>query len=572
MAGNLGQSLLEMNRPDEAIAPLRRAVAAAERLPADAVEAEHYLLAQANLGRALHAQQQEEEAYSHLAKALERLEDYRTSFLPERSNLALTKRFGWVYEVMIACCAALGRQEAARRTEAFRWAETAKWRLLTVVLRFLPLRLQEMPPEDVQAEERSLLGRLFGLLADPSSAVRVPEAGTIWQRLQRIWNELEPGYPDYVRIRRQQAVRAADAAGLLDDEVPVLVEYYLGEEYGTALAFVLHKGATEPEVLRLETTLRELQGRVADLLPGSTRVSVARFQEAAHWFYRKIVEPVLPLVPEGAGVCIVPAGPLHNAPFAALYDGHRYWIERNPIVVAPSATALRWWVSKNSRHPRRCLIFTATKAGTAKRDLDWFERLARREIAPLFSDPPATVVPPTQATKQRLLRELAYRGGDEAWDVVHIASHGVFEREKPFESHLELAGDSSNGERNLTVMDVFTGCRPDATLITLSACESGTAQTSTGDEMIGLAPAFLFGGASTVLASLWYVRQDVGVAITRRFYAHWMGSGRATRCSKIRAFHRALMETIEQKWCLGLCREWPHPHLWASFQLNGDWR
>ena len=571
-ANNLGQIFLDQRRPKEAIAPLLRAAKLAEGFGVDGVEAKHYLVAHGHLGQALSSLQRDEEAYPILSRALQCLENYRNSFVSERSNLGLTKGFRWVYEAMISCCAALGEAQPDRRIEAFNWAENVKWRMLTVILRYLPLRLQNMPPEEIRLEERNLIARVFALLAEPSQANRVPEAEQVSERLHRIWDELEPQYPDYARIRKEQGVTVKEAAALLDDEVPVLLEYYLGEEYGTAVAFVIHRDREVPDVVRLNTTTEELRSRLWELLPGDEPKSLDSFNEISNWFYGKIIEPALPFVPEGVGICVVPSGPLHNVPFAALYDGQRYLIQRNPLVVAPSATALRWWVCKNARRPSRCLIFTATIGGPDSLDLDGFERLARKEIAPLFTDPPPTIVSPTESTKQRLLNELAYQGPQKSWDVVHIACHGLFDKNNPLSSCLELAGDSADTSKNLTAYEILTSCRPDATLVTLSACESGTAQTSTGDEVTGLAPAFLFGGASTVLASLWCVQQDVGVAITRRFYSEWKSEVGGLRRSKIRAFQQALVETLEEDRWLWLGRKWPHPHLWATLQLTGDWR
>ena len=55
-------------------------------------------------------------------------------------------------------------------------------------------------------------------------------------------------------------------------------------------------------------------------------------------------------------------------------------------------------------------------------------------------------------------------------------------------------------------------------LVVLSACDSGAATESEGDEVFGLVRAFLIGGASRVVASLWPVDDEATVDWMSAFY------------------------------------------------------
>jgi len=59
-----------------------------------------------------------------------------------------------------------------------------------------------------------------------------------------------------------------------------------------------------------------------------------------------------------------------------------------------------------------------------------------------------------------------------------------------------------------------------ASLVTLSACETGLGNISQGDELVGLSRAFLFAGASSVIVSLWAVADYPTSLLMVNFYRY----------------------------------------------------
>ncbi|MFT7464917.1 MAG: tetratricopeptide (TPR) repeat protein, partial [Pseudohongiellaceae bacterium] len=119
-----------------------------------------------------------------------------------------------------------------------------------------------------------------------------------------------------------------------------------------------------------------------------------------------------------------------------------------------------------------------------------------REIADLsrsFGGRMATLAP------EELLQRL--HGSTLRGQVLHIASHGRFERERPRFSAICL------GERFLMAHDL-SAMTLEIDLVTLSGCETGRKRTTGGDELMGLSRALLGAGARAVLGSLWPVRDD----------------------------------------------------------------
>jgi CHAT domain-containing protein len=138
--------------------------------------------------------------------------------------------------------------------------------------------------------------------------------------------------------------------------------------------------------------------------------------------------------------------------------------------------------------------------------------------------------------------------------VVHIAAHGQFRPDAPLFSSIELA------DGPLTTADVFD-LDLGAPLVTLSACETGRAIVGGGDELVGLARAFLYAGASGLLVSQWRVDDDTTAALMTSFYKALVGGSNpaeALRQAQVAAIDRTMPQNRR-----------PHPLLWAGFQFIG---
>lgn len=584
---NLGCALKEKNQLADAEKYLYEAMEVLEK--SSNILPELYINVYENLGIILQSQNKYSDAYPFLNKAMELLEPYISTFSFEKTRISLMKTHRQVYEAAINCYADLGAAKPQMQQElwlkAFNIAEHIKWHLSVSALRFREL---ETPAgcinPDMFQEERKLLKQIADMaLKGASTNTGEIDIVAIYKRLNIIWSELEPYYPDYVAIRKGITAKVDDVKKILDDEVPMLIEYYIGEEFQTVFAFILQKGKDFPQIIKLDITPEELGNYVKEL-----RMNIENSPDFMEEFFHKneilnnfnkisnkifdaLVKPILLYIPEETGICIVPNKILHNLPFNALYDGQRYFIERNPIVIAPSTTALKWGVNNNNQKADRNLVFCATSGINEVQNLYIFEKLAQEKIAPLFKE--HKIIKGKDATKKRLKQEMGLQRQNGYWDIIHIAGHGIFASGNSLDSRLIMAEDPSEQNKDISAIEIFTEIRSKATLVTLSACETGVSDVSTCDELFGLTHAFLFGGASSVLSSQWKVRQDVGESIIERFYKLWKSSDRnQAKYSKIKALQIAQKDVLLKKEFLGLSKPWEHPNLWAAFQLYGDWR
>lgn len=206
---------------------------------------------------------------------------------------------------------------------------------------------------------------------------------------------------------------------------------------------------------------------------------------------------------------VVPHRELFQVPWHLLRRGGRYIVERLAVSVLPTVAALR------AEPPREPLRFTRTSrvlflvAGSdATR-----AQLALDEVAStlgLFRN--VCLVTGGEASRRRFETEVG------EYDLIHFAGHADFEEHSPTLSHLALgAGRQDPAWERLTVRDVLQlQLRP--SLVILSGCQTVRAKATRGEELLGLAQAFLVAGAGAVIGTAWPFEPRVSRALLPTFY------------------------------------------------------
>ena len=134
--------------------------------------------------------------------------------------------------------------------------------------------------------------------------------------------------------------------------------------------------------------------------------------------------------------------------------------------------------------------------------------------------------------------------------IVHLATHARFDTHSPLDSELVLA-DGSESSRDVVAQRLV------ADLVILSACETGLSRPLAGEELAGLAHAFLYAGAATLMVSLWRVDDPATAELMTRFYSVWRDTGDKTTALKI-AMDEVRSDPVHA-----------HTHYWGAFVLLG---
>jgi tetratricopeptide (TPR) repeat protein len=377
----------------------------------------------------------------------------------------------------------------------------------------------------------------------PSAALTDELRGTERELLERARRarlaapapERARGSDDHVDVETLQDLLGEEDAlveyGVLDDELFACVLTRAG------VALQRHV-AHWPEVLEAVESARF---QIHSLRHGTEPVArhlatlVKRAQIRMRRLHALVWEPFAGALAQSRRVLIIPHAQLGSLPFAALDDGQRSLGQRHELALAPSArVALRGLLRQPAPARRALVLGESTRLPHAA--------VEARLVAGMFPQAAAYVA------EEATLDALRAHAGDA--DVIHLACHAQFRSDNPMFSALYLHDGALTAEE---VEDLSLG----PCTVVLSACETGLAEHSSGDESIGLVRAFLVAGAARVLASLWPVDDE----ITSRFMSQFYGA--LCRGSAPAAALRIAQAEI--------MRLHPHPFYWAAFTLHGRW-
>jgi len=159
--------------------------------------------------------------------------------------------------------------------------------------------------------------------------------------------------------------------------------------------------------------------------------------------------------------------------------------------------------------------------------------------------------------------------------ILHFATHGYLNSKVPLMSAVALAN-----REELTVSE-FIGHRLNASLVVLSACDTGQGDITNGDDIVGFSRALLAAGVETVVASLWPVSDLVASTIMARFYCY-LREGMTCSAALCKAqnvlrvsrelevkLHAMELRTINQEVSYDSDLDFAHPKYWAPFFVIG---
>ena len=478
------------------------------------------------------------------------IEQMRGSLQAERARAGLLSRRLGAYEELVAALLADG--SSASVAEAFAVAEQARSRALLDRMRQALGGSQTSTAGPATEEMRQLRQRLDALYArvasDSQSGIRqgLPEAvrteiAEVEGRISLLESsEIAQGRRTLTNV----APSNADSVSSTLSGDSAMLSYYRTK--GRWMAFVTTKNSTHAVPLECDDTiLCEAIGRLGFQLRRGLSQSGAIRPRLVHdaiacldRISSMIWAPVARHLDGISKVVVVPHGPLHTLPFHALVTGGKFVVYSHEITYAPSASI---WNELKSRETKEFAPGQTRVVGVADPAAPCIEQEART-VAQLVGDlSPLMGIDATVARVRACL---------ETATSMHIACHGFFLPEAPSSSGLKLT------DGWLTARDISElRCTP-ATVV-LSGCETAVTSVREGDELLGLATAFLGNTTNQLLATLWPVHDGTTADAMASLYAI-SDSGR-----------RASPASAARKLSLDLAERTPHPAHWAPFALIG---
>ena len=238
-----------------------------------------------------------------------------------------------------------------RWDDAFHTLERSRARGLLALIGERDLLSAELPGELAPSGGRSTLPTIACSTSYPASPARATSpAGSSWRSWRRcgaaaldVQSRLRSAAPRWAALRLPQPLDVQGARAALDPGT-LLLSYAVGPE--STLLFALAADG-ELEVHELDIGAAELRAQAGELrrqiLLTRRGGRVAKLQLLARVLGRRLLGPVAGRLARAERLLLVPDGPLHLVPFAALIDpsvsGREAWlVERRPLHVAVSVT------------------------------------------------------------------------------------------------------------------------------------------------------------------------------------------------------------------------------------------
>ncbi|HEX2935298.1 MAG TPA: CHAT domain-containing tetratricopeptide repeat protein [Bacteroidales bacterium] len=262
--------------------------------------------------------------------------------------------------------------------------------------------------------------------------------------------------------------------------------------------------------------------------------------------YKLLISPVHHNLKEDCNLIIVPHGLLHFIPFQALVDEKGTFMAAHYFIsYAPSASILQE-TQKNQQVKNNSLLAMALGDLSVNNMTPLPSTISEvKNITPLF-----------QKQVSRFEKECTkdfFTSNAPEFSYIHLATHGIYDSKSPFSSYI-LFSNTAENDGKLKVSDIF-GLRLNASLVTLSACQTGLGDISNSDEFVGLSRAFMYAGTRAIVVSLWSVA-DYPTSKLMAYFYEYLKSNPAN-----------IALTLAQR---KLMVDYKAPYYWAPFVLIGS--
>lgn len=146
------------------------------------------------------------------------------------------------------------------------------------------------------------------------------------------------------------------------------------------------------------------------------------------------------------------------------------------------------------------------------------------------------------------------------YSILHFATHGFVNSDKPELSGIVLAQDTSGGNDGILYAGEMYNLKLNADLTVLSACETGLGRIKRGEGIMGLTRALLYAGTKNIVVSLWPVSDQSTSDLMVNFYENMLGG------KKNESYSQWLRDSKLKMISSG---KYSHPYYWSPFILIG---
>lgn len=375
---------------------------------------------------------------------------------------------------------------------------------------------------------------------------------------ERFIREMEANYPEYAEKKyglRPSSVEEIISSLVTDREA--IVQYFVTGD-NQLFASIIKKGGHELVV----TQCAELEGYVEELRNSLSAIDEQGFMNASKRLYKCIFKPFSEKLEGIDQLTIVTDGILGYVPFELLHDSSgTYLMERFLIKYDLSSTLL----TRRTTHVKsgaKLLAYAPQFQLQSAESVDRMQLVRSETLSALpGAEKEVKTIGDVYGSDIRIgaeATETSFRNEASSYDILHLATHSVVNIRDPAYTRLLFSKDE-NDDGQLYIYEL-ENISLNASLVTLSACNTGVGKIAEGEGVMSLARSFRSVGVPSVVMSLWPASDKSTPELMAYFYEN-LHDGQA----KDVALNNARKKYLEN--ARGKAR---HPFYWGGFVLVGD--
>jgi CHAT domain-containing protein len=426
---------------------------------------------------------------------------------------------------------------------------------------------------------------------------RIEAVKTEREKLSQIFDQR---FPDYVALSKPQPVSLQETQALLADDEALLVLDFDAKSY----AWIITR--TDADWKELKISGRDLDAQVRALRAWLTDPR-QRFDPAlAYKIYQATFGAFADTIASKKRLSIIANGALTSLPPQLLVTKDPSgkplkevdWLVRShAITVLPSVASLKVLRGGSQASSARKPMIAFADPVFSKAARAQAQKLAMRSITTFYRGTQVDVaaigdylpqLPGTRKEVKEIAAELKVDSGDirlglaatetavkqaklEQYRIVYFATHGLvsgdlegFAKSKAEPALALTIPDKPNDfDDGLLTVSEIAQLKLDADWAVLSACNTAAEEKPGAEALSGLARAFFYAGARSLVVSHWSVDDE---AAARLMVGTFRASSRDPNLSHAEALRQSMLAMIEQ----ARSDEEANPRLWAPFVVVGE--
>ncbi|WP_299891994.1 CHAT domain-containing protein [uncultured Lacinutrix sp.] len=435
--------------------------------------------------------------------------------------------------------------------KAFNYTEKSKSAILLEALLSVKATDYADIPLDIIEKEKLLKSRITHIekkLNKRKTNALEDELFNIKTQYRNLIVNLESNYKNYYNLKYNSKVISSKTIQEQLKKEELLISYF----YGSHSIYVISIGKNNKHFVRIptgnniENELISFQKAVSN-----PKSNVETLSKNSFDIYTKLLQPFLKDT-SIKSLIIIPDGLLNYIPFSSLNtkkNNINYLVEDYAVSYLNSATLISQ-LDQQQNNNNEVIAFAPTFTIDNNNLLPLPNN--KKEVATILKHVKGKSFIGTEASLENFNQANNY-------DIIHLATHAIFNDENPEYSFLAFSSKKDN-ENLLYTKDLYN-LKLNADLVTLSACESGIGDLKRGEGLMSLARGFYFSGAKSIASTLWKINDASSSKLMDHFYLQ-LSKGE----NKSRALQKAQVNFITNNKENALS----HPYYWSGFVISGN--